>query len=52
MSMTMKYVFYALFFVTAELHPATDFTRHTIIKPKIYHGREKRQISTTREEVT
>lgn len=33
-----------------ELHPAADFTRHTLVKPKIYHGREKRQISTTKQE--
>lgn len=38
-------------FFSAELHPAPDFGRHTLIKPRIYHGREKRQISTTREEV-
>ena len=42
----------SLFFCpfAAEQHPAPDFSRHTLIKPKIYHGREKRQISTTREE--
>ncbi|GJQ69047.1 hypothetical protein Trydic_g15703 [Trypoxylus dichotomus] len=34
----------------AEQHPSKDFNRHTLIKPRIYHGREKRQISTTREE--
>ncbi|KAK4875058.1 hypothetical protein RN001_011480 [Aquatica leii] len=34
----------------AELHPASDFSRHTLVKLKIYHGREKRQISTTKEE--
>ncbi|KAG5877205.1 hypothetical protein JTB14_017707 [Gonioctena quinquepunctata] len=34
----------------AEQHPTSDFSRHTLVKPKIYHGREKRQISTTREE--
>lgn len=39
-------------FFSAELHPAPDFGRHTLIKPRIYHGREKRQISTTREEVS
>ncbi|KAF5288635.1 hypothetical protein FQA39_LY15330 [Lamprigera yunnana] len=33
----------------AELHPASDFSRHTLVKLKIYHGREKRQISTTKE---
>ncbi|XP_077287628.1 uncharacterized protein LOC143912233 isoform X2 [Arctopsyche grandis] len=31
-------------------HPSVDFSRHTIIKPKIFHGREKRQISTTLEQ--
>ncbi|XP_018573243.1 disintegrin and metalloproteinase domain-containing protein 12 [Anoplophora glabripennis] len=34
----------------AERHPAADFSRHTLVKPKIYHGREKRQISSTKEE--
>lgn len=34
----------------AEPHPAPDFSRHTLVKPRIYHGREKRQISTTKEE--
>ncbi|CAG9821991.1 unnamed protein product, partial [Phaedon cochleariae] len=34
----------------AQLHPVSDFSRHTLVKPKIYHGREKRQISTTKEE--
>lgn len=38
-------------FLAAELHPAPDFSRHTLIKPRIYHGREKRQISTTKSEV-
>ncbi|KAJ8973102.1 hypothetical protein NQ317_008194 [Molorchus minor] len=32
-----------------EPHPAPDFSRHTLVKPKIYHGREKRQISSTKE---
>ncbi|KAJ8917846.1 hypothetical protein NQ315_010759, partial [Exocentrus adspersus] len=32
-----------------ERHPAADFSRHTLVKPRIYHGREKRQISSTRE---
>lgn len=38
-------------FVTAEIHPAPDFSRHTLIKTRIYHGREKRQIQTTKEGV-
>ncbi|XP_050304497.1 disintegrin and metalloproteinase domain-containing protein 12-like [Anthonomus grandis grandis] len=33
-----------------QLHPASDFSRHTLVKPKIYHGREKRQITSTKEE--
>ncbi|XP_060528706.1 disintegrin and metalloproteinase domain-containing protein 12 [Cylas formicarius] len=32
-----------------EQHPAVDFNHHTLVKPKIYHGREKRQVSTTEE---
>lgn len=31
-------------------HPAPDFRTHTIIKPTYYHVRDKREISTTREE--
>lgn len=31
--------------------PSIDFSRHVVIKPKIFHGREKRQISTTLEDV-
>ncbi|XP_077302724.1 zinc metalloproteinase-disintegrin-like MTP8 [Arctopsyche grandis] len=27
--------------------PSADFRRHTIVHPKIFHGKEKRQISTT-----
>ncbi|XP_017779843.1 PREDICTED: disintegrin and metalloproteinase domain-containing protein 9 isoform X2 [Nicrophorus vespilloides] len=34
----------------AGAHPATEFTKHALVKPRIYHGREKRQISSTREE--
>jgi hypothetical protein len=34
----------------AERHPARDFSRHTLVKPRIYHGREKRQITTSKEE--
>ncbi|XP_008199895.2 disintegrin and metalloproteinase domain-containing protein 12 [Tribolium castaneum] len=33
-----------------EQHPARDFSRHTLVKPRIYHGREKRQISTSKDE--
>lgn len=33
-----------------RLHPSSDFRRHTIVKPRFYHGREKREISTTRPE--
>lgn len=51
--MTVSNLFLFFFCIfAAELHPAaTDFGRHTLIKPRIYHGREKRQISTTKEEV-
>lgn len=31
--------------------PSIDFSRHVVFKPKIFHGREKRQISTTLEDV-
>ncbi|XP_030753869.1 disintegrin and metalloproteinase domain-containing protein 12 [Sitophilus oryzae] len=31
-------------------HPASDFSRFTLVKPKICHGREKRQISSTKQE--
>ncbi|XP_034254844.1 disintegrin and metalloproteinase domain-containing protein 19 isoform X2 [Thrips palmi] len=33
-----------------HLHASSDFRRHTIVKPRFYHGREKREISTTRPE--
>lgn len=29
------------------MKPAAEFSRHTLIKAKIYHGREKRQITST-----
>ncbi|XP_043499071.1 uncharacterized protein LOC122522245 isoform X2 [Polistes fuscatus] len=29
--------------------PSPEFSRHTIIKPRVYHGRTKRQISSTKE---
>ncbi|XP_065167379.1 disintegrin and metalloproteinase domain-containing protein 12-like isoform X2 [Atheta coriaria] len=35
---------------SAETQPATEFSKHAQLKPRIYHGREKRQIATTREE--
>ncbi|KAI4491099.1 hypothetical protein M0802_010409 [Mischocyttarus mexicanus] len=31
------------------LGPSPEFSRHTIIKPRVYHGRTKRQISSTKE---
>lgn len=43
---------YLQIFVSGELHPVSDFSRHTLVKPKIYHGREKRQISETKKEVS
>ncbi|XP_069695269.1 uncharacterized protein Meltrin [Periplaneta americana] len=30
--------------------PAPEFSRHTVIKPRTYHGREKREITSTKEE--
>ncbi|KAF2884513.1 hypothetical protein ILUMI_21658 [Ignelater luminosus] len=36
--------------VRAELYPAPDFSRYTLIKPRLYHGREKREISTTKSD--
>jgi hypothetical protein len=35
--------------VAARRGPAPEFSRHTVIKPRIYHGREKREIASTRE---
>ncbi|CAH0554467.1 unnamed protein product [Brassicogethes aeneus] len=36
-----------------EAHPATlDFSRYTLVKPRLHHGREKRQISSTKDEGT
>ncbi|XP_065225207.1 disintegrin and metalloproteinase domain-containing protein 9 [Planococcus citri] len=32
-----------------EIHPSAEFSRHALIRPKIYHGREKREISSTKE---
>ncbi|XP_031843091.1 disintegrin and metalloproteinase domain-containing protein meltrin isoform X2 [Nomia melanderi] len=29
--------------------PSPDFGRHALVRPRIYHGRTKRQISTTKE---
>nr|CAD7404958.1 unnamed protein product [Timema cristinae] len=29
---------------------APEFSRHTLVKPRMYHGREKREISTTQEQ--
>ncbi|KAK5644416.1 hypothetical protein RI129_005716 [Pyrocoelia pectoralis] len=46
----INYTEFLLPVTKAELHPAPDFSRHTLVKPRIYHGREKRQISTTKEE--
>lgn len=36
--------------VSARKRPAPEFSRHTVIKPHIYHGREKREITSTRDE--
>ncbi|KAL1488462.1 hypothetical protein ABEB36_014933 [Hypothenemus hampei] len=43
-------LFVNFLFFSDQLHPASDFSRHTLIKPKIFHGREKRQISDTKNE--
>ncbi|KAE8750896.1 hypothetical protein FOCC_FOCC002324 [Frankliniella occidentalis] len=47
-----NYLLMTLFFwlLTGSAHPAPDFRTHTIIKPTYYHVRDKREISTTREE--
>ncbi|XP_076630311.1 disintegrin and metalloproteinase domain-containing protein meltrin [Colletes latitarsis] len=29
--------------------PSPDFSRHTVVRPRVYHGRTKRQISSTKE---
>ncbi|XP_011065358.1 PREDICTED: uncharacterized protein LOC105152646 [Acromyrmex echinatior] len=29
--------------------PSSDFSRHTLVRPRVYHGRTKRQISSTKE---
>ncbi|KAL0129837.1 hypothetical protein PUN28_001827 [Cardiocondyla obscurior] len=29
--------------------PSSDFSRHTLVRPRVYHGRTKRQISSTNE---
>ncbi|XP_033341599.2 disintegrin and metalloproteinase domain-containing protein meltrin [Megalopta genalis] len=29
--------------------PSADFSRHTLVRPQVYHGRTKREISTTKE---
>nr|XP_050862590.1 uncharacterized protein LOC127069525 [Vespula vulgaris] len=34
---------------TESQGPSPEFSRHTLIKPQVYHGRSKRQISTTNE---
>ncbi|KOC59227.1 Disintegrin and metalloproteinase domain-containing protein 12 [Habropoda laboriosa] len=36
--------------VYTESHgPSPDFSRHTLVRPRVYHGRSKRQISSTKE---
>lgn len=32
--------------------PSPDFSRHTLVRPRVYHGRTKRQISSTKENVS
>ncbi|XP_035723048.1 uncharacterized protein LOC118442022 [Vespa mandarinia] len=34
---------------TESQGPSPEFSRHTLIKPQVYHGRTKRQLSTTNE---
>ncbi|XP_043514274.1 uncharacterized protein LOC122530927, partial [Frieseomelitta varia] len=29
--------------------PSPDFSRHTLVRPRVYHGRTRRQISSTKE---
>ncbi|XP_076759529.1 disintegrin and metalloproteinase domain-containing protein meltrin [Xylocopa sonorina] len=36
--------------VYTESHgPSPDFSRHTLVRPRVYHARTRRQISTTKE---
>lgn len=44
-----QFLFISLF--AGSHQPSPEFRRHTIVKPRFYHGREKREISTTRLEV-
>ncbi|KYM88910.1 hypothetical protein ALC53_02676 [Atta colombica] len=37
---------------TQSFGPSSDFSRHTLVRPRVYHGRTKRQISSTKENVT
>lgn len=32
--------------------PSPDFSRHTLVRPRVYHGRTRRQISSTKENVS
>ncbi|XP_076233751.1 disintegrin and metalloproteinase domain-containing protein meltrin [Calliopsis andreniformis] len=34
---------------TESQGPSPDFGRHTVVRPRVYHGRTKRQISSTKE---
>ncbi|XP_073969535.1 uncharacterized protein isoform X3 [Rhodnius prolixus] len=40
----------ALYKRSGPLHPSPDFARHQIIRPRVYHAREKREISSSRKE--
>ncbi|XP_044726818.1 disintegrin and metalloproteinase domain-containing protein 12-like [Chrysoperla carnea] len=36
--------------IVTENNLTPEFAKYTLVKPKIYHGREKREISTTKED--
>lgn len=38
-------------FILYVTGPSPEFSRHILIKPQVYHGRTKRQLSTTNENV-
>lgn len=40
------------FTAVAEEGPASEFTSHHVVSPKLMHGRTKRHITTTEHEVS
>lgn len=46
----VKIMIYAFLVIDSTASP--DFSKYSVIHPKIFHGREKRQISTTSEKVS